>query len=133
MLDSLTELELRRAAIAQQISALHDFRPGSISDTSGRCGKPSCHCHRPGQPVHGPNRRLTYKLAGKTVSESLSDSAAERKAALEVAEFRNFQRLSQEFVEVNTRICRLRPVEEESLNSREKKRRTPSTKPSRAK
>lgn len=36
-----------------------------------------------------------------------------------MAEFRNFQRLSQEFVEVNFRICRLRPVEE-SLSAQKK-------------
>ena len=44
---SLTELEKRRDAIAQQIIQLGDLRPGSISNTAGRCGKHSCHCHRP--------------------------------------------------------------------------------------
>ena len=121
MLGSLAELEHRRAAIAQQISQLGDLRPGCISGTSGRCGKPSCHCHRPGQPVHGPNLRLTYKIDGKTVSASLPDSAAVRKAEREVAEFRTFQRRSHEFVEVNAGICRLRPVEEEALSAQEKK------------
>ena len=133
MPDSLAELEHRRAAIAQQISELGDLRPGSITGTSGRCGKPSCHCHQPGQPVHGPNLRLTFKIDTKTVSESLPDSSAVRKAEREVAEFRNFQRLSQEFVEVNFRICRLRPVEEESLSAEEKKRRKPSARKLRAK
>jgi hypothetical protein len=56
--DSLAQLEHRRAAIAQQISQLGDLRPGSISDAPGRCGKPICHCHQPGHPVHGPNLRL---------------------------------------------------------------------------
>ena len=120
MPSSLADFERRRAAIVQQISQLGDLRPGCISGTSGRCGKPSCRCHQPGQPVHGPNRRLTYKAAGKTVSESLPDSASERKAEREVAEFRNFQRLSHEFVEVSAAICRLRPVEE-SPNAQEKK------------
>ena len=127
MLNSLAELEHRRAAIAQQISQLGDLRPGSISATSGRCGKPSCRCHQPGQPVHGPNLRFTYKLDGKTVSESLPDPAAEQKAEREVAEFRNFQRLSHEFVEVNAGICRLRPVGEEEINAQEKKRPQRST------
>jgi hypothetical protein len=122
MPDSLADLEHRRAAIVQQISQLGDLRPGSITATSGRCGKPSCHCHQPGQPVHGPTLRLTYKSDGKTVSESLPDNAAARKAEREIAEFRDFQRLSHEFVEVNSTICRLRPVEEEALDAQEKKR-----------
>jgi hypothetical protein len=122
MPDSLAELERRRAAIAHQISQLGDLRPGSITATSGRCGKPSCRCHQAGQPVHGPNLRLTYKSGAKTVSESLPGFAAARKAEHEIAEFRNFQRLGHEFVEVNAGICRLRPVEEQALDAQEKKR-----------
>jgi hypothetical protein len=59
--------------------------------TSGRCGKPGCRCHQPGQPVHGPHLRLTYKMDGKTVSESLPTPAAIHKAEREVTEFRKFQ------------------------------------------
>ena len=58
-------------------------------------------CHRPRDPGHGPNLRLTYKWRGKTVTESLPTPAAVRKAEREVAEFRRFQQLSREFVEVN--------------------------------
>ena len=57
----------QRTQIIRQISELGDLRPGSITSTSGRCGKPSCRCHRPGQPGHGPHPRLTYKLDRKTV------------------------------------------------------------------
>src|SRR5579875_3353901 len=71
MPDSLQELEVRRAALLKQFTQLGDLRSGSISNTSGRCGKANCHCHQPGQPVHGPNPRLTYKVQGKTVTESL--------------------------------------------------------------
>src|ERR1035438_5600811 len=91
MLQSLAELEKRREATAQRIAQLGDLRPGSISNTSGRCGKPSCHCHQPGQSGHGPNLRLTYKADGKTLSESLPSPAAIHKAEREVAEFRKFQ------------------------------------------
>src|SRR6267378_3754737 len=69
MPESLSDLEQRRERIAQRIAELGDLRPGSITGTSGRCGKPECHCHQPGQPGHGPNFRLTYKLDGKTISQ----------------------------------------------------------------
>jgi hypothetical protein len=49
MPDSLPELESRRAELVKQFARLGDLRSGSISHTSGRCGKPNCHCHRPGQ------------------------------------------------------------------------------------
>ncbi len=133
MPDSLTGLESRRFAIAQQITRLGDLRPGSITSTSGRCGKPNCRCHQSGQAVHGPHERLTYKVNGKTVSESLPSPAAVHKAEREVAEFRTFQQLSHEFVEINARICRLRPVGQESLSPQEKKRPKRSIRKSRAK
>jgi len=130
---SLPELAERREVIAQQIAQLGDLRPGCVTATSGRCGKPSCRCHQPGEPAHGPNFRLTYKLEGKTLSESLPTPAAIRKAEREVAEFRKFQELSREFVETNTAICRLRPAPEASPTEQEKKRRKRSGRRSRAK
>jgi hypothetical protein len=130
---SLAELEKRREATAQRIAQLGDFRSGSITNTSGRCGKPSCHCHQPGQPGHGPNLRLTYKADGKAISESLPSPATIHKAEREVAEFRKFQELSREFVETNAQICHLRPAEQEPQTNQEKKRRKPSKRRSRAK
>jgi hypothetical protein len=130
---SLSELEERRNAIAQRIAELGDLRAGSISNTSGRCGKPNCRCHRPGQPGHGPNLRLTYKVNGRTFTESLPTPAAARKAEREVAEFRNFQELSREFVETNAKICHLRPVEGQPETEQEKKRPKRSVKKSCAK
>jgi hypothetical protein len=70
MPESLATLEQQRTAILSQILHLGDFRSGSITAISGRCGKPNCHCHQPGQPAHGPNYRLTKKVNGKTVSET---------------------------------------------------------------
>ncbi len=129
---SLVESEQRREAITQQIAQLGDLRPGSITSTSGRCGKPECRCHQPGQPGHGPHLRLTYKRDGKTVSESLPTPAAIHKAEREVAEFRKFQQLSRQFVEANSEVCRLRPLEE-TLTPQEKKRSKRSARRSRAK
>src|SRR5882672_3216244 len=98
---SLEALEDRRTHITNQIAALGDLRCGSITSTTGRCGKPNCHCHQPKDPGHGPNFRLTYKVNGKTVTESLPDQTATRKAQREIAEFRKLQVLHKEFVEVN--------------------------------
>ena len=129
MSDTLPLLEKERAALAQQISQLSDFRSGSITGTQGRCGNPNCHCHKPGDAGHGPNPRLTYKVKGKTVTESFPTPAAQRKAAREIAEFRKFQQLNRSFVEVNEKICRSRPVEE-PLTTEEKKRQTRSSRKS---
>ena len=127
MPQSIGDLEQKRSAIVHQLTELGDLRPGSITTTSGRCGKPNCRCHRPDQPPHGPTDRLTYKAEGKTVSESLPSAAAVAKAEREVKEFRNYERLSQQFIEVNTQICRLRPVEQTEQTQQEKKRQKKSS------
>lgn len=120
MPDSLQDLESRRARLLAQIAGLGDLRSGSITNTSGRCGKPNCRCHKPGNPLHGPNPRLTFKHQGKTVTESLPTPAAQNKAGREIAEFRRFEQLIRDFVEVNAKICRARPVED-TLTPEEKK------------
>ena len=119
--ESLEILEQRRTDIANQIAALGDLRGGSITPTSGRCGKPNCHCHVDGALGHGPNLRLTYKIDGKTITESLPDQVAIAKAKREVAEFRKLQDLHREFINVNAQICRMRPSEPEAMAPQEKK------------
>lgn len=120
MSESLTVLEQQRSAILGRILSLGDFRSGSITSITGRCGKPDCRCHKPGQPGHGPNYRLTRKIRGKTVSETFSSPVALRKAQREVEAFHQFRELSRQLLEVNEKICRARPPEE-SLTEVEKK------------
>ena len=132
MPDSLAGLELRRSGILTQILELGDFRSGSITAINGRCGKPSCRCHQPDQPGHGPNIRLTRKVNGKTISESFSSAAELRKVQREVEAFHRFRQLSQELLEVNEKICRARSVED-TLSPEEKKRPKRSVKKSRVK
>src|SRR5207244_8229153 len=96
--------------ILTKLLVLCEFRICSITSINGRCGKPNCHCHQPNQPGHGPNFRLTRKIDGKTVSESFSSAAELRKAQREVEAFHRFRQLSQDLLEVNQRICRVRPV-----------------------
>jgi uncharacterized protein DUF6788 len=118
---SLPALQQERTAILAQILELGDFRSGSITPISGRCGKPNCRCHRPGQTGHGPNYRLTRKVNSKTISETFSSAAELQKAQREVEAFHRFRELSRQLLEVNEKICRIRPVED-SLTPQEKKR-----------
>jgi hypothetical protein len=134
MSEPLPALEKNRSEVLRQISHLGDLRPGSIVEVMGRCSKSNCHCAQPGDPGHGPNFRLTRKVKGKTVAETLSSPAALHKAQREVAEFRKFQQLSAQLVEVNEAICQRRPVEEEgNLSRAEKKQRMRSIMKSRKK
>src|ERR1700694_2178555 len=133
MPNPLPALVYDRTTLLQQISQLGAFQPGSITSATRRCGNPSCHCAKPNDPGHGPHFQLTQKVEGKTVTQNLSSPAAVRKAESEIAEFRKFQILTGELVDVNRKICRLRPVEQPEQTTQEKKRRKPSNKKSLAK
>jgi hypothetical protein len=132
MNNALPQLEATRTDLFRQLATLGDFRRGSITTTSGKCGKASCHCAKDDDRGHGPNFRLTRRVEGKTVTETFGSPAALRKAQLEVTEFHRFQKLCQEIVEVSERICSLRPVED-TLTAEEKKRPARSRQRSRAK
>lgn len=128
MPESLVDLEQQRSAILQQMLRLPDFRSGSITATRGTCGKPSCRCHQPNQPGHGPNYRLTRKVKGKTVSETFASSAELLKAQREVETYHRFRQLAQELLEINEKICRARPLEQELTRSKKKRRKSSSRK-----
>jgi hypothetical protein len=132
MSDSLPQLEAKRTYLFRQLTTVGDFRRGSISSTSGKCGKPNCHCSKSDSRGHGPNFRLTRRVEGKTVTETFPSPATLRKAQLEVTEFHRFQELCAQIIEVSEKICALRPVED-TLTPREKKRRKRSTRRSRGK
>lgn len=109
MPQSLADLELARTALLQQFLTLGDFRPGTMSASPRRCGRPTCHCAQPGGVGH-PQFRLLRKVKGKSVAESLATPAAFREAAEQVSEFHRFQNLIAELTAINEQICRLRPV-----------------------
>lgn len=127
MADALTALQERKAAVLRQISQLDDFRPGSITATTGRGGNPHGHCHRPGHPGHGPNFRLTFKADGKTVTASLPSPRARRRAERQIAQYRQGEQWSRDFVAVNTALCRLPSDPEQDQTPQEKKRPQPSS------
>ena len=124
MPDALAALEADRCKLLEEFLRLGDLRPGSITAVVRRCGKPSCHCAKPNDPGHDPQFRLTRRVAGKTVTESFPNPAALRKAQQEVAEFHRLQKLSEDLVGINDKICALRPVERQrgGWTDQEKKR-----------
>jgi len=124
MSDALNTLESERSRLLEEFLRLGDLRPGSITAVVRRCGKPSCHCAKPHDPGHDPQFRLTRRVAGKSTTETFPNPAALRKAQQEVAEFHRLQKLSEDLVSVNEKICALRPVERErsGWTDQEKKR-----------
>jgi hypothetical protein len=124
MPSDLATLEADRSKLLEEFLRLGDLRPGSITAVVRRCGKSSCHCAKPNDPGHDPQFRLTRRVAGKTVTETFPNPAALHKAQQEVSEFHRLQKLSNDLVSLNEKICELRPVEQQrgGWTDQEKKR-----------
>ncbi len=124
MSDDVATLETQRSKLLEEFLRLGDLRPGSVTAVTRRCGKPSCHCAKPNDPGHDPQFRLTRRVTGKTVTETFPHPTALRKAQQEVAEFHRFQKLSQDLVALNDKICRLRPVAQHGGGCSEQEKKT---------
>ena len=107
---SLAELEARRERLFAQLSAVGDFRRGSVSENWRKCGKPNCACAGPDHPGHGP-RFLWTRSEGrlKRVGRQLAAGEVE-KVRREIARHAEFTATVEQIVEVSEAICEARPV-----------------------
>ena len=110
MTASLEGLEQKRRQLYQQLQNLGDFRPGMISVNYRKCGKPNCACAQPAHPGHGPQYLWNTTQKGKSRAQNLRLGPEVEKVSQELETHDRFVRLCGELVEVNERICQLRPV-----------------------
>lgn len=106
---SLGDLEQRRDRLYAELTAIGDFRRGSISENYRRCGKPNCACAQPDHPGHGPRYLWTRTVAGRgTRGRQLSPDEVDKVRA-ELANYHRFAEVSEQIVEVSEEICEARP------------------------
>ena len=107
--EPLDELERHRAELYARLAGTGDFRPGSVSETWRRCGKPNCACARPDHRGHGPRYLWTHSAGGRTRSRQLAAAELD-KVRREVANYKEFVAVSEQIVQVNEAICEARPI-----------------------
>ena len=108
--EPLASLEERRAQLYRQLSAIGDFRRGSISENYRRCGKANCACAQPDHPGHGPRYLWTRSVPGGTTKGRQLSGVELDKVRQELANNKVFVALSEQIVEVNEVICEARPI-----------------------
>ena len=113
----LSELTRTRRHIQDQLAALGDLRPGSLTARYRKCGKPTCHCANEGDPGHGPSWSLTWAVEGKTRTRIIPAAAVEQTQA-QIAEYRRARTLTRALFEVSTRMC---DAQLEAVKANEKK------------
>lgn len=112
MQPTVESLEQRQKDLYQQLASLGEFRRGTLSVNYRRCGKPNCACARPGHPGHGPQYLWNATIEGKSRAKNVALGPELEKIGQEVENYRRFQRWLEQWVEVNERLCQLRPMPE---------------------
>ncbi len=112
MQPTVESLEQRKKDLYQQLASLGEFRRGTLSVNYRRCGKPNCACAGPGHPGHGPQYLWNATIEGKSRAKNVALGPELEKMGQEVENYRRFQRWLEQWVEVNERLCQLRPVPE---------------------
>ena len=107
MSNPLSELESHREHLKQRLSVLGDLRPGSLVERYRKCGKPNCHCARPGEAGHGPSFSLTRDVKGKTATRIIPEALVPQ-TRQQIAEYHRLRDLTRDLVEVNEKICEAR-------------------------
>ena len=97
----------RREALCAALADIGEFRPGTLQSRYRKCGKPTCHCAREGDPGHGPKWVLTRTVDGGRRNWSIPEAALADTRA-QVTEYRRFRQLTREWIEVSERLCAAR-------------------------
>jgi hypothetical protein len=128
MAETLESLERKRKQLCQKLSRIGDFRRGTLTQRYRRCGKKNCACARPSHRGHGPHYQWSTTTKGnRSLAKNLGPGPGLEKALSEQTNYRQFLELTRELIEVNEKICELRPLrqidDEDELEALKKKLR----------
>lgn len=109
--DRMEELELKRKELLRRLAQLGEFRRGNVGVGTRKCGKKNCACAQPGHSGH-PRYLWSTTRGRRSEARTLRAGPELEKFTQEVDNYRVFVALTRELVEVNEKICELRPVRE---------------------
>ena len=125
MPETLAELEEVRRRLYAQLTKVGDFRKGSLAASYRKCGKKNCACAKASHPGHLRYMWSTTTKGNRSMAKTIRLGVELEKASEEQKNYQEFQRLLKEVVEVNEKICQLRPLrevaDEEELEALKKK------------
>lgn len=106
-----TKWQARIKEIQKTLSDLGEMRPGSVSMQYNVCGNSTCRCKDKENPQkHGPYFQLSYTHKGKSTTEFVkAENVDEIKQ--QVANFREFKKLTEEWIDLSVKIAKLRKKE----------------------
>lgn len=124
MTQKLEALELRRMELHRRLQEIGDFRRGTVSANLRKCGKKNCVCAKAEHPGH-PQYLWNTTRGSRSEARSLRIGPQVEKYEKEVDNYRLFLEITRELVDINEKICDLRPIrqieDEEELEALKKK------------
>jgi len=100
-------LEARITRVKQQLVALGDFRPGSLSRQYNVCGKPDCRCKATPPKKHGPYYQLSFTRKGKSTTRFVRrENVATVREQLRT--YRRLHELLDKWVDLQLELSQLR-------------------------
>lgn len=111
MEQTIESLGRKRDKLFTELLEVGDFRRGTISVSFRKCGKKNCICAKKGHPGHGPQYLWSTTRKGKSYSKNLKIGPELLKYKSEIFCYQEFLKLSDEIVQLNEKICNLRPIQ----------------------
>src|SRR2546426_12009165 len=124
-------LQQRIDKIKQQIAALGDLRPGTLSQQYNVCGNPGCRCKATPPVKHGPYYQISVKRHGKSTTQFVREQdLAEVQSQLD--NYRRLRVLVDQWITLSSEISSLRiPELRQAAGCRKTTRKTRIAKDSR--
>ena len=102
-METVQELETRRNAVLEEMRSIRSMRRGTINEQRFKTRLQG----RKGMVLQGPYYVLSRREGEKTVSKRLRSPAELERARKDVAEYKRFMGLCQEFERLTTRLGEL--------------------------
>jgi hypothetical protein len=122
-MDTVQQLEGRRNAILEEMRSIRSMRRGTINEQYFKTRLKG----RKGMVHQGPYYVLSKREGEKTVSSRLRSGAELEQAQKDVAEYKRFLSLCQEFERLTARLGQLERIEQ-GVEQEKKRFRSPSNK-----
>jgi hypothetical protein len=100
-------LERKIEDLKDQIAAIGDLRPGTLSQQYNVCGKAGCRCKATPPQKHGPYYQLSYTRKGKSFTQFVKQQDLNTVQS-QVANFSRLKELVDLWVDLATDLSNLR-------------------------
>ena len=103
-------LQRRIGRIKEQIGALGDLRPGSLSQQYNVCGTPGCRCKADRPQKHGPYYQLGWTRKARSTTRFVRVSDL-REVRQQIRNYERLQALVELWIDLSIEACELKVKE----------------------